>query len=190
MKNTLTIITILITLSCKAQSPIVSFTDYYENDAPDIDNMYIKDIEGYYDPYIGLWSWNDSTTNSLLTIELYKVEMVYYESSSTKEYCDRLYGRMKYVNNGQEIFNTLVDGIDVLIDKGGIPLENTLDFSYKDPLNPNKYGYVEIELFDNNNKAKFYLRNNEGVRVLPAGLTSYDANFSIPRRTEFILDKQ
>lgn len=185
MKNII-ILTMLFTLTCKAQGPIISFTDYCENDAPDIDNMYVKDIEGFLNPYIGTWIW--SNNNSSITIEIIKVEMVYKENSSTKRYDDELHGRIKYISNGQTAFNTLVNGPNVIESYDCIPIDNEYRFSYKDPIKMNAFGQVYIKLFDNNTKAKFYLRNNEGLTLTPEGQT-YDPNFSMPKLTEFILNK-
>jgi len=183
MKNTIFITAILFALSCKAQTPIVSFTDYCENNHPRTFNMYVKDIEGFLTPYVGTWKWQNG--NDMLMITLFKAEMVH----NGDRYDDELHGKMKYVKNGREVFNTLVNGPDVLESYDCIPIDNEYRFSFKDPIKAGKYGEVYITLLDNNTKIKFYLVNNEGPKFTFPGEPPFDWEFSMPRRTEFVLNK-
>jgi len=188
MKNILITLVILTALSCKAQTPIVSFTDYYINDTSYTENMYIKDTEGLLNPYIGMWKWESG--NNSFTIIIEKIEMVHQNDSKIKRYRDKLYAKIEYIENGQVIFNTLSNSDSTLRMRSGIPKNNSCNFTFKDPIKIDQYGHAKISLINNDTQMKFYLRNNEGLRVLPAGQTTYDAEFSMPRRTEFILTKQ
>lgn len=61
MKNTLftIIFLVLISLSCKGQSPIISIEDAT---AEEIENAYYKDTNNILDPFVGSWVLNDGTT--------------------------------------------------------------------------------------------------------------------------------
>jgi hypothetical protein len=113
--------------------------------------------------------------------------MEYFDNSSKKKYKDMLYGDVRYTKNGVEIINPLI-GENLLRFSDAIPVNGEYSFSFKDPFK-NKYGKVFITLTNNNTQIKFYLRNNEGLRVLKSGEVD-DPTFSIPRRTNILLDKQ
>jgi len=187
MKNIITIVLLIISFySCKAQSPIVSFTDYYDNYQYRVDGVYVKDTEGFFTPYIGTWKWESG--NDSFTIIIRKVAMEYFDNSSKKRYKDMLYGDIRYVINGIELINPLTNGENLLRFSDAIPINGEYRFSFKDPFK-NKYGKVFITLINNNTQIKFYLRNNEGPIFLQPGEV-YDPTFSIPRRTDIILTKQ
>jgi len=188
MKNTIIIsFILLVALSSKAQSPVISLTEYYTNNFPYSENIYIKDIEGLFNPFIGTWKWQDGNTS--LTVLFFKTEMVYQNDSKVKRYRDKLYGKIRYVKNGREVFNTLINGGNTLENRSGMPKNNVMYFSFKDPVKAGKYGEVYITLLDNNTKIKFYLVNNEGPKSTFPGEPPFDWEFSMPRRTEFVLNK-
>ena len=185
MKNILLILTFLLALSCKAQNPVVSFTDYYKNYQSRVDGVYVKDLEGFFPPYIGTWKWESG--NDSFTITISKVAMEYWGDASTKRYEDVLYGDIRYTKNGVEVINPFV-GQNLLKISSAIPRNGKFRFSFKDPFK-NKYGKVFITLINSNTQIKFHLQNNEGLRVLQPGEID-DPTFSIPRRTDIILTKQ
>ncbi|TXK75151.1 hypothetical protein FT986_10115 [Mesonia sp. K4-1] len=166
----------------------MSFRDYYVNDTDDLGNMYIKDTEGLLNPYIGTWVWQSG--NDLITIEFEKIDMEYYTDSRISLYRDRIKGKVKYVENGQEVFNSITAGEYLLTISKPMPTNQKISFTFKDPLMSSKYGHVEITLINNNTQIKFYLRNREGPRLILPGETAEDPDFSMPKRTEFILTKQ
>lgn len=187
-KITLILSLCLLSLCCKAQTPILSFTDYYVNDESDVENMYIKDTEGLLNPYIGIWEWQNG--NDIITIQFEKFDMEYYTDSRISLYRDRLKGKVKYIENGQEVFNNFTTGEYPLSLSKPMPRNQKISFTFKDPLMNSKYGHVNITLINNNTQLKFYLRNREGPQLILPGETAEDPDFSMPRRTEFILTKQ
>ena len=185
MKHILFTITLFIgLLSCKAQSPIIAIED---RTPPYNEGVYYKDINGVFDPFIGTWIWQDG--NSSITIEIVKIEMEHREGHKINEYRDNLYGQIKYIENGVEIFNTLNSVEYALINMRGTPTNNWLGFRFKDPLLPKK-GHIDFDLLDDNTQATFRLRNTEGSRIYLDGETHEDPEFSMPRRVEYILTKQ
>ncbi|MBV7267944.1 DUF6705 family protein [Winogradskyella luteola] len=185
MKQLILILSIITTLSCKVQSPIVPIdSDEYS------ENIYYRDIDGVFDPFIGTWVWQDG--NNSITIEIVKLEQVYYEGHNYKEYRDRLIGKIKYIENGVEIFNTLSYSNDnhTIINKNKSPINGGFSFRFEDPLLSNKTGHVDFDLINDGTQATFRLRNREGVRFYQPGETPEDPDFSMPRRVEFTLTKQ
>jgi len=105
MKNIIKTVTIIIfaTLSCKAQSPIISLAQDDNNDWTE-DNTYVKDLDNVFNPYFGTWKWEDTSTNTSFTIEFFKLEMVHYAGSY---YADLLIGKYRFVKDNVELFNSL-----------------------------------------------------------------------------------
>ncbi|SFN44057.1 hypothetical protein SAMN04487989_101439 [Bizionia echini] len=99
MKNIIYInlLVIGLTLSCKAQSPIVSL------DAPTTtpSGAYLKDLNNELDKFEGTWIFTEGTITFTITLE--KKEMVY---DGFKYYSDELFGAYSYTTNGVEIVNT------------------------------------------------------------------------------------
>ncbi|RKE99025.1 DUF6705 family protein [Ichthyenterobacterium magnum] len=100
MKKHLThiIIALLLTLSCKAQSPIVGI-DASRNSTPI--GAYYKDLNNEFNKFVGTWVYTNG--NDSLIIKLEKREQVAVRSN----YRDMLSGEYKYVENGIEIINTI-----------------------------------------------------------------------------------
>ena len=96
MKNIVAVITILLTLSCKAQIVPLD-TDEWEVPS----GSYFKDIQNEMDKFVGTWAY--TTQNETLTLTIQKRQMVY----TGKHYEDLLIGEYHYVKNGVEIINTL-----------------------------------------------------------------------------------
>lgn len=87
------------TLSCKAQSPIVSLKDFK---IVEITNgIYYKDIDGDLNPYIGTWKYTSGTTS--LTIKFKKI-VEYYNG---EWYEDVLVGDYKYIENSVVVVDFL-----------------------------------------------------------------------------------
>jgi len=108
MKNTLftIILLVFISLSCKAQSPIISIEDAT---AEEIENAYYKDTNNILDPFVGSWVLNDGTTYLKIVFEKKIMENTgnYFE--------DLLIGEFQYKENNIELVNTLPNLTDSTI---------------------------------------------------------------------------
>lgn len=149
MKNILFILNLIVILSCKAQSPIISTVDFANNDDIDlVDGCYFKDVENKFTPFIGTWKWESGTSS--LEIQFSKLEMV----PSEDIYEDLLIGKYRYVEDGVEKFNSLILDINTeniwrnayaLIWGSGYSQDNYKQFEIKD-LAKNLHCYLEVEL--------------------------------------------
>jgi len=187
MKYILTTIVLLTILSCNAQTQIVSLTK--QNLSNFTEGIYLKDTQGLLTPYVGTWKWQSG--NSSLTIVIEKLTMD-YEATTTKQYRDKLVGRIKYIENGVEKMNTITSIKPTLGQKNGVPIDNSLSFIYRDPYISSKFGgHVDLDLINNNNnmQIKFKLRNTEGPRFTVPGEQYERPNFSIPKNIDFVLTK-
>ena len=200
MKNLIFLILVIATLSCKAQSPIISMVDYENNDDIELtENCYLKDVENKFQPYIGTWYWSQGNSNFTIVFE--KIEMAYSIHSQT--YSDYLVGKYKYVQDGVEIVNTLnviVDASNLLknsryIIDGSDYTEDT--FQYLDFFDQakNKSCNASIELTEylddlqgniSATKAQWKLSDKE--RTIINGENQTPIGFSVP--TDIELTKQ
>jgi hypothetical protein len=106
MKKYIYILTVvLITISCKAQNPIIPL--YNGSDKFQTNNAYYKDVDNDLGKLIGVWIYEDNTTT--LKIEIQKLIQHYYQESNNgiSYYEDYLIGEYQYKENGNEIINTL-----------------------------------------------------------------------------------
>ena len=100
MKNTLKIIVLsAMTITCKAQTPIIDIDD---NQGYDVNGAYYKDTKNQLNPFEGTYIYTNGTTS--LKIVLQKKTMsnmngFYYE--------DLIIGEYQYIENGIEKRNTL-----------------------------------------------------------------------------------
>lgn len=99
MKNIFKIIPfILITISCKAQTPIFNIED---NNDDEIQNAYYRDTNNLLNPFVGTYLY--SIGNTSLKIVFQKRIMAY----DGYMYEDLLVGEYQYIENGIEKVNTL-----------------------------------------------------------------------------------
>ena len=99
MKNIFKVIPFLIiSVSCKAQSPIINIED---QNGDLIQNAYYKDTNNLLNPFVGTYIYTNGTTS--LTIILQKKTMSY----DGYQYEDLLIGEYQYIENGLEKVNTL-----------------------------------------------------------------------------------
>jgi len=186
MKRIMIALVLLTTLSCSSQTQILPLNA--QNSSNFTEGIYLKDTQGLLTPYIGTWKWQSG--NSSLTIVIEKLTMD-YAGTTTKQYRDKLVGRIKFIENGVEKMNTLTSVKPNLRQKTSIPLNDVLYFSYKDPIISSKFGgEIKMELIDNNLQLKFKLTNTEGPRFTQSGEQPENPNFSMPRNVDFILVKQ
>ena len=100
MKKYLVNALLLLSLSCVAQSPIISLQDYH-NISNVANGTYAKDLTNYYTPYIGIWIWESG--NNKLEIKFEKLSQVY----NGEVYKDYLIGKYKYTKDGVVLHNSL-----------------------------------------------------------------------------------
>lgn len=97
MKNILSILIIVTTISCKAQIITYSIGDWYEG----IPNAYYKDLNNELDAFEGTWLYSNG--NTTLKIILRK-EVMYFNG---RYYEDLIVGEYQYIKDGVELINTL-----------------------------------------------------------------------------------
>ncbi len=101
MKNTFKILSIfLITVSCKAQSPVFDLLDL-QHRIQRINGAYHKDMNNLLNPFEGTYIYTNGNTS--LKIVLQKKTMSY----NSVYYEDMLIGEYQYIENGIEKVNTL-----------------------------------------------------------------------------------
>lgn len=104
MKRIILSFVFLIMLSCKAQDIV----PYGEGNRKFVKNSgnYYKDTNNLFNTYEGEWKWENSINNSELTFIFKKEENI--QSNSGYSY-DLLVGEYKYIENGNEVANTLAN---------------------------------------------------------------------------------
>ena len=103
MKTLITILISLTTTFFYAQEQVVSLTELGEIVEQENVTYYYKDIDGDLNKFLGTWKYQDA--NKELIVVFYLNE--YIESGGS--YCDELYAKFKYTENGTVIYNTLLD---------------------------------------------------------------------------------
>ncbi|MCK8479059.1 DUF6705 family protein [Psychroserpens algicola] len=170
-----------------AQGPIISLSEYDLN-TEYTPNMYISDIDGLFNPFVGTWEWTNG--NETLTIVLYKVPQVHTTVGERTFYCDELYGKYKYEQNGTTIINTIDNVEPTIAIKGFKPQGNKVEFLFDDTI-LEKQGFLEVELINAFGLAKINLKliNRKGVSFILQGDSNYIDDFSIPHNENFVLSK-
>ena len=97
-KKLFSVIIAIVTLSCKAQTPIF---DKYESKYGSVQNAYYKDLNNLHNQYLGTWLYTNGTTS--LKVIFQKRDQIYND----KYYSDYLVGEYQYIENGVEKVNTL-----------------------------------------------------------------------------------
>lgn len=109
-----------MTISCKAQSPIIDIEDYTFRTSQE--NAYYKDINNYFNDFEGTWLYTNGTTS-------FKIVLIKRVQKYTgKFYKDAIIGEYQYIENGLEKINTL-SNLNQLLNKpslwGSILLKNS-----------------------------------------------------------------
>ena len=110
MKTILKILTLLIFISCKAQTLTPLYNDGTSPNDGIHASRYYKDVDNDYDPYVGTWS--GTLGNAELTIIFNKVTNHF---SGGQTYSDILVGEYQYKENGVLLVDTYPD---LMIDNG------------------------------------------------------------------------
>lgn len=98
MKSLILTTLLLITINCKAQSPIIDIIDL---DGTRQTNAYYKDVNNLLNPYAGTYVYTNG--NTIFKIVFVKKVLQY----NTQYYEDLIIGEYQYIENGVEKANTL-----------------------------------------------------------------------------------
>ena len=98
IKNLNILVVLLLSINCKAQSPII---DIIDDDGSDINGAYFKDINNLLNPFEGTYVYTNGNTSFKMV--LVKKELQAYNGY----YEDLIIGEYLYINEGIEIANTL-----------------------------------------------------------------------------------
>jgi hypothetical protein len=101
-KILLAIILVLVTISCKAQTPIF---DTYQSGYGSVENAYYKDVNQLHDQYVGTWLFTNGSNSLKLVFQ--KRNMIYNDNDIKNFYEDFLVGEYQYIENGIEKVNTI-----------------------------------------------------------------------------------
>jgi hypothetical protein len=100
MKKIALLTILLLSTLANAQSPIISL-QAFDNNSDQPSGAYIKDLNNYYTPFLGIWKWESG--NNSLEIKFEKISMVY----DGEFYFDEIIGKFKYVKDGVTLHNSL-----------------------------------------------------------------------------------
>ena len=111
MKKIIYILIIFISISCKAQNNIIDLVDVcnhtlYTNNG----NLYLKDVNNLYAPYVGTWNWTEGNREFVLT--LIKQTKFHYNQGNDNYYEDRIVGYYVYKENGVVLASTANDNLN------------------------------------------------------------------------------
>lgn len=107
MKKTIKILILLLTILCKAQSPILPV---YGKDFGKTNGAYYKDIDNFHNQFVGTWLLNNGTTYLKVTFK--KKPMFFENFFGINCYVDYLVGEYEYKENEVTKVNTLTN-IDI-----------------------------------------------------------------------------
>ncbi|MEY8849926.1 DUF6705 family protein [Psychroserpens sp. XS_ASV72] len=97
MKNTFLILISILTISSKAQNPVLPL----KGSGAFQENAYYKDLDNEFDKYVGTWVFQNGDTQ--LVLKFIQKEQIF----NGEWYQDELIGEYKYVENGVEIMDFL-----------------------------------------------------------------------------------
>lgn len=100
MKKLFFLTILLSTTLANSQSPIISLKAF-DNNSDRPTGTYIKDLNNYYTPYLGIWKWENG--NNSLEIKFEKINMVF----DGELYFDEIIGKYKYIKDGVVLHNSL-----------------------------------------------------------------------------------
>ncbi|WP_452597109.1 DUF6705 family protein [Pontimicrobium sp. MEBiC01747] len=100
---------------------------------------YYKDVNGDLDKFLGTWVYNDATISFTINFSL----LTHYQRGGY--YFDLIYAKIKFINNGNVIYNTLNELSYNTSDISGSDIHsvdsNKIDLNYRES-NPNAYRIV------------------------------------------------
>lgn len=165
MKKITYIFLVFLCLKTYSQTPIISMTDYKNNNTNLVENSYLKDIDNKYGLLEGTWQWSNSNDSLILIFE--KIEFVY----DGFNYSDILIGKYKYIKNGVELINTLNNNINnsnfwlytsTILYTSGYNNESDFEFVFYDKLK-NKHCSILFELQNTDYLPNGQIYSNEAI---------------------------
>jgi hypothetical protein len=108
IKNLNIFVLLLLSINCKAQSPII---DIIDDDGSEVIGAYYKDVNNLLNPFEGTYIYTSGSTT--LKIVLVKKVLQY----NSQYYEDLIIGEYQYIENGIEKINTLNEINNVYIEQ-------------------------------------------------------------------------
>ena len=103
MKNIIKIcIFLAVSLSFAQEDEIIKIQEVGHYDKVDDTYYYYKDIDGILNKFLGTWKYEDVTNNTSFEITFYFNE----KREIGGDYKDGIYGKYKYIENGNLIYDT------------------------------------------------------------------------------------
>jgi len=110
MKYLLFILSLTLSLQCKAQNQIVPLNNCDKQYDHASGNVYLKDTENKMDNYVGIWKWAHGNKEFIIT--LIKQKHHYNQTGNDNYFSDRLVGYYQYKENGVLIADTSTDNLN------------------------------------------------------------------------------
>ena len=164
----ITIVTVTA-LSCKAQSTVIDLVDRCNHTLYKYSgNLYLKDVNNLYAPYVGTWNWTEGNREFVLT--LIKQTKYHYNVGNFNYFEDRIVGYYVYKENGVVLASTANDNLN----KEGVNVNFDLDCYAKlsstrmqDVLkNKNYDGWIELL---SPTSIKFHFKEEGHIRIQREG---------------------
>jgi hypothetical protein len=105
MKNIILIFLLILSISCKAQSPILPLYD--NSNYGEVNGAYYKDINHFHTQFVGTWIYTNGTTSLKVIFRENNIFPATSPSKDTSFYEDYLVGEYQYIENGIEKTNSL-----------------------------------------------------------------------------------
>ncbi|MEX2349794.1 MAG: DUF6705 family protein [Flavobacteriaceae bacterium] len=179
--NILLFLSIIFTISCKAQTIVPLKTSPL--DAPE--NAYYKDLNNELNKFEGTWQYANGNTSFTMVLEKkIKVDMDDY-------YNDKIVGWYKYIENGQVIINTLLNTNDFYIIYGSNLSDDgkRLIVHFEDPTRPKVSYQVRLDVVSSSTpsipKLDFKIFQTGVAPTLP-GETPANQGITIPKQMQLI----
>jgi hypothetical protein len=178
-------------LSCKAQSNTINITEHCNNTTLSRSDgeLYLKDINNLYTPYVGTWKWTEG--NREFTLTLIKQTRYHYNLRTNNYYQDRIVGYYIYKENNVEIINTSNNDLSSFSPNVDYSLNCYSILTGKIHDTPKNKGYDSWFEIISPTQIRFKGKEGENLRYIKQGVrnlpTVYSGN-SFP--LEMVLTKQ
>ena len=117
IKNLNILVLLLLSINCKAQSPII---DIIDDDGSEVIGAYYKDVNNLLNPFEGTYVYTSGSTT--LKIVLVKKVLQY----NSQYYEDLIIGEYQYIKDGVQIANTLSEITTTYLNQRNHKIEGNL----------------------------------------------------------------